>query len=128
MFYEQVKIGKRSKTYKNHDFFLWNTLSHNSYIVIWTLSSWEALWMFYIAWKDEDFPNLEMMLKWQGVVATTGGKQVTYVVFFFLFLFFFFFFFFVFWRDFFRLDSGDQTWFKRDRLIRRDIMQTWFAH
>ena len=50
--------------------------------------------MFYIAWKDEDFPNLEMMLKWQGVVATTGGKQVTYVVFFFLFLFFFFFWFF----------------------------------
>ena len=49
--------------------------------------------MFYIAWKDEDFPNLEMMLKWQGVVATTGEKQVTYVVFFFfLFLFFFFFF------------------------------------
>ena len=50
--------------------------------------------MFYIAWKDEDFPNLEMMLKWQGVVATTGGKQVTYVVFFFSFPFFFFFSFF----------------------------------
>ena len=47
--------------------------------------------MFYIAWKDEDFPNLEMMLKWQGVVATTGGKQVTFVVFFFSFPFFFFF-------------------------------------
>ena len=40
--------------------------------------------MFYIAWKDEDFPDLEMMLKWQGVVAT--------LFFFFLFLFFFFFF------------------------------------
>ena len=46
--------------------------------------------MFYIAWKDEDFPNLEMMLKWQGVVAKTGGKQVTHVVFFFSFPFFFF--------------------------------------
>ena len=114
MFYEQVKIGKRSKTYKNHDFFLWNTLSHNSYIVIWTLSSWEALWMFYIAWKDEDFPNLEMMLKWQGVVATTGGKQVTYVVFFFLFLFFFFFRF---------LTWFFQTWFRRS-----DVIQTWSSN
>ena len=138
MFYEQVKIGKRSKTYKNHDFFLWNTLSHNSYIVIWTLSSWEALWMFYIAWKDEDFPNLEMMLKWQGVVATTGEKQVTYVVFFFfLFLFFFFFlvflsdfFFFIFFFFFFRfLTWFFQTWFRRSDVIQTwSSNQTWFAH
>ena len=55
--------------------------------------------MFYIAWKDEDFPNLEMMLKWQGVVATTGGKQFTFVFFFFLFLFFFFSFFDVIFSD-----------------------------